>query len=393
VDISQVGRESKLPVESGAAAVARLRTAASEAGIGVSTPQAAPGAKAEPIGIRGGVEPPVSPAAGAFPAGQTAEVSRIDTQVEHSSVELGQSESWTAERQAAPGPILGQESNHVAVAGNPAVVPTEPAPVPAQISTDQPATKSGSASIQALKRTTRGTDAAGVSAIAPQAQPASASGETASAVRDLAGVQATANPTASQNGISSAPSSAASIHETFAALDAEPSPGAITWTHAGARQAEAGFEDPALGWVGVRADLNGGGVHATLQPGSAEAAQALGQHMEGLSAYMAQQHTPVESLAMAAPEGRGANQGGGQSLSQGTSQDMGQSPGSGPGQGTGQGQGGNAQTQSWAEPESSSTLRTARVDGTVSDTGRVLPAVMDMAQVQSSGGMHLSLVA
>jgi len=204
-------------------------------------------------------------------------------------------------------------------------------------------------------------------------------------VRDSGGVPVAANAAAS-HGISSAPS----VHETFAALDADPTPGAINWTHAGARQAEAGFEDPALGWVGVRADMSGGGVHATLLPGSAEAAQALGQHMDGLNAYMVQQHTPVESLAMGPPGSRDANHGPEQGLSQGMNQGMNQ----GAGQGTGQGQGQNAQQQSWAAPESNSTLHMAGVDGRAAAATPVQSVGQDAAaQVQGSRGMHISVVA
>jgi hypothetical protein len=68
-------------------------------------------------------------------------------------------------------------------------------------------------------------------------------------------------------------------------------------------------------------------------PGSAEAAQALNGHMEGLNAYLAEHHTPVESLTMAAPEDRrteaGMDQNAGQSMNQGTGQDAGQDAASG----------------------------------------------------------------
>jgi len=116
------------------------------------------------------------------------------------------------------------------------------------------------------------------------------------------------------------------MRETFAALDSGGAPGAPTWTHAGARQVEAGFQDQELGWVGVRADLTGGGVHAVLVPGSAEAAQALGSHLDGLHSYLAEQHARVDSLGMAAPGGGGAGAGdgfgksGGEEMGQGTQQ-------------------------------------------------------------------------
>lgn len=96
-----------------------------------------------------------------------------------------------------------------------------------------------------------------------------------------------------------------SAQEPFAALDAESGPGIpafATWTRTGAHSLEAGFEDPALGWVGVRADLNAGAIHAALVPGSAEAAQALGSQISSLHAYLSEQRTPLGSLTLAAPE-------------------------------------------------------------------------------------------
>ena len=101
-------------------------------------------------------------------------------------------------------------------------------------------------------------------------------------------------------------------HETFDALDAGVSGAAPTWVHAGATHAEAGFEDPALGWVGVRADLGGGGVHASLVPGSADAALALGGHLAGLNAYLAEHRSGVAGVTLAAPESRAPDAGLGQ---------------------------------------------------------------------------------
>lgn len=116
--------------------------------------------------------------------------------------------------------------------------------------------------------------------------------------------------------------------ETFAALDAGPAAGTPNWIHAGTQQAEAGFQDPALGWVGVRADLGAGGIHATILPGSAEAAQLLGGHLAGLDAHLAAEHIPVDSLRMANAEGSGnqsADYGGMPTGQQGTGQ-QGQPP-------------------------------------------------------------------
>jgi hypothetical protein len=111
--------------------------------------------------------------------------------------------------------------------------------------------------------------------------------------------------------------------EAFAALDGEAGPTTTGWTHAGARSAEAGFEDPALGWIGVRADLATGTVHAAVVPGSAEAAQALGIHMTGLHTYLNEQRTPVDTLTLASPGNRSGDSGLNQGMQQGGEQSAG----------------------------------------------------------------------
>ena len=93
------------------------------------------------------------------------------------------------------------------------------------------------------------------------------------------------------------------LRETFAALDGPSPAGNPTWTHATPRQAEAGFQDPTLGWIGVRADISGGEVHASLVPGSTQAAEELGKQMDGIKSHLAEQHTSVDSLVMDAPIG------------------------------------------------------------------------------------------
>jgi len=91
---------------------------------------------------------------------------------------------------------------------------------------------------------------------------------------------------------------AASPQGTFAAMDAHANAGVPVWLHAGAQHAEAGFQDPSLGWVGIRADLGGGAIHAAIVPGSAEAAQALGAHMPALHAHLAAQDLALGSLSL-----------------------------------------------------------------------------------------------
>jgi len=99
--------------------------------------------------------------------------------------------------------------------------------------------------------------------------------------------------------------------------------------------AEAGFKDPTLGWVGVRAQADAGGVHAAVVPASADASQALSSNMTNLSAYLNEHHTPVQTLTMATPEssleGRNTDHSGsgntGQRNAQGGNSEQQQAPG------------------------------------------------------------------
>jgi hypothetical protein len=173
-----------------------------------------------------------------------------------------------------------------------------------------------------------------LSAHAFQMQSASSAGETASPVRDVPGAmsplrQDVGSATGSGIGPESG-SGTGSAHETFAALDGDLGQGTTGWIHAGTHTAEAGFEDPAFGWVGVRADLGAAGVHAAVVPGSAEAVAALGGHMAGLHAYLAEHRTPVESLTITSPDGRGADSNFSQGMQQGSGHDAGRDDASGP---------------------------------------------------------------
>ncbi len=211
------------------------------------------------------------------------------------------------------------------------------------------------------------------------AQPAAGiAADAATLAHNPTGAPGAMNAAGGISGDSNATAAPAALRETFAALDAESSSGTPSWIHTGAHRAEAGFQDPALGWVGVRADSSGGGVHASLVPGSAEAAVALGGHLAGLNAYLVEQHTPVESLTLAAPEGRpaefGMDQGAGQSMHQGAGQDSGQGASSG----------------QQSSPQTSEPVLTAA-------TNRNLPAVAGRAETTAEsvipGGVHISVMA
>ena len=208
------------------------------------------------------------------------------------------------------------------------------------------------------------------------------------------------------------------LRETFSALDSTPPAGRPTWTHATPQQAEAGFQDPALGWVSVRADMSGGGVHASLVPGSPQAAEQLGKQMDGIHTYLAEQHTPVESLAIDAPGGMAANGhvGGGSSLAshagleQGRNQEMGggTNQGSGhngqqeSGQGSGPGNGAGTEPGSTGQSKSDRNGEPDRRAEPGDATGPVAGAVSGTASISGiegygSGnwqrGEHISLVA
>ena len=142
--------------------------------------------------------------------------------------------------------------------------------------------------------------------------------------QDMSGARSFMGPNASTAPPTLLPagSEAPTAADTFAALDSGSATPSSAWIHAGAHHAEAGFQDPALGWVGVRAQVDANGVHASLLPGSADAAQALSSHLAGLHAHLTDHHTPVQTLTMATPR------------SEWGGQNMGQETGQNPGQGT-----------------------------------------------------------
>jgi hypothetical protein len=180
-------------------------------------------------------------------------------------------------------------------------------------------------------------------------------------------------------GASSVAASRPDSREAFATLDAADAPGATTWIHAGAQRAEAGYQDPTLGWVGVRADLSGGGVHAQLVPGSADAAQALGSHLAGLNAYLSEHHTPVESLTLTAPEsGLGSDRGTGEGMQQGAGQQTGQETA----------QGADASSPSGPDSDflTQSPAASAELTAFFGDTGGSI-------QAPGLGGYHISVMA
>jgi hypothetical protein len=190
------------------------------------------------------------------------------------------------------------------------------------------------------------------------------------------GAQGTASVISGHDGEASTsgfgPAAGTTAADTFAALDSATGAGRLSWIHAGGQRAEAGFEDPALGWVGVRADLSGGAVHAVLVPGSAEAAQVLSAHLPGLSAYLSEQHAPVAALTMAAEGGEAGSWPG---------QNMGQSAGQNAGQN------GSAETQTHAQAELSMNSHRETKNGTVESGTQSAALIVEMS------GTYISVMA
>ncbi|HEU5457142.1 MAG TPA: hypothetical protein VFU68_00850, partial [Terracidiphilus sp.] len=153
-----------------------------------------------------------------------------------------------------------------------------------------------------------------------------------------AAAQSTLNGQGAHNALTtpSMPVSGAHSADPFATLDASAPANPATWTHAGANTAEAGFQDPSLGWVGVRAQsVAAGAIHASVLPSSSDAAQALSGHLAGLHAYLADHHALTGTVTVARPESSASWSGSGQQPGQNHGHNQG---------GQGSSQGGNPQS-------------------------------------------------
>jgi hypothetical protein len=213
--------------------------------------------------------------------------------------------------------------------------------------------------------------------------------------REVAGAHGRASLAASLTGASIATTAGSNSSETFAALDADTTTGRPTWVHAGAQQAEAGFQDSSLGWVSVRADASGGGVHAELVAGSSDAAQALGSHMAGLNAYLAEHQTPVDTLTLSSSGGGSAGGGwaGGRSEGSGSGQGAGDQMHQGTGQQQGQQSGQDTAQSAAAGFVSSSSSGSTVLAATASQSSVWSGRSEGSAYAAASGGVHISVVA
>jgi hypothetical protein len=84
----------------------------------------------------------------------------------------------------------------------------------------------------------------------------------------------------------------------FLAMDSEGSVSIQQPSPTGVSQLMVGHQDPALGYIELRAHLDGSGVHASLGTQSTAAGEALAGHLGSLTNWLNDRHTPVESLTV-----------------------------------------------------------------------------------------------
>jgi hypothetical protein len=253
-------------------------------------------------------------------------------------------------------------------------IATKPTPGSGEHDASESAVHSAADPVRTLPHANRPFDAVQ----APGAQHRLNVAQTTSSTTSPVGLHSQISLAERPAGVSSTLSAPAS-REPFAAIDAGFVQARPTWIHAGAKQAEAGYQDAALGWVGVRAEVSGGSIHAALVPGSADAAQALSGHMAGLNAYLTDHHAGVEKLTLAAaPQEQSTDSG----LGQGSSQNMQQGTGRNSGQGP-------APDQHWMN-----RIEAPPVSLAASVEARTAETMLDVnAYAVRTDGVHISVLA
>jgi hypothetical protein len=379
----------------------RFRSSTAEPAIASNQVLVGPGSTAPPaktsLNISPGPSAPAHPAIASQPPMPTNLPPSIDTASPTTGDPVKSTESSPQVRIPTQQRSSGQEAETVAPPiaadwlGQTSAVQLAAAPLqPAQIAPTPPVVAKADVSTSVAaqsgirsQRTIRGVSTPSQGNSQANGQIAGQSTESNPQVRGLP--VATAPTSVTGGAVAGSAGSAASPapHETFAALDGEAPNASPTWTHAGTQQAEAGFHDPALGWIGVRADSASGVVHASLVPDSADSALTLGGHVAGLNTYLAEQHSPVESLTVAAPESRTLSSGMGQSgMDQSGSQGMHQGTGQDSGQGSYSQAPSHTQQNTPGATEAASSIDTAPAGMQEPSTSAVV-----------SGGRHISVMA
>ncbi len=257
--------------------------------------------------------PQPSPVAESFLSPKVSGASKAQT----NSEVLAQAPLPAAIERATPQGIA-PERNPAESEGQPRIAPSaEHANLPASSRPDGSPSSRGSAPPTETIHTQASRMPAGELAAAEMARIVIPGGSMATAVPPGTGNGHASESLSGMGADGSAPSAAHTAQAAFAAMDSAPVGAGPTWVRASARQAEAGWQDPALGWVSVRAEASAGGIHAALVGGSATAAQSLSGHLAGLNAYLQERQTPVQSLHVT-QQGHGwAGAGSGGGLEQG----------------------------------------------------------------------------
>lgn len=92
--------------------------------------------------------------------------------------------------------------------------------------------------------------------------------------------------------------------DSIEVLDRAVGPNALHWISAGGHRAEAGFRDPSLGWINVRAELGPRGIDVAVVPTCSSAGQVLGSHVELLGAHLEAQGMHVHSVTLTTQDSR-----------------------------------------------------------------------------------------
>ena len=101
-----------------------------------------------------------------------------------------------------------------------------------------------------------------------------------------------------ESGLHTVASDRPETHEPIASMDTQVAHLKPRWVHTGAHRAEAGFEDPSIGWISVRAERDSNGVRAVLVAGSNNAEEVLNAHLGGLNAHLVSNHVAIPPVTM-----------------------------------------------------------------------------------------------
>jgi hypothetical protein len=169
----------------------------------------------------------------------------------------------------------------------------------------------------------------------------------------------------------------ASVREPFTSIDAGAEDTAPKWVSAGVHRAEAGFQDPSLGWVSVRAQFGTGGIHAAVVPSTDVAAQVLGSHLAGLNAHLSSHYEHLNPVSISTPDAGWASRDSQQEMAHGNGGDTSDD---------------GRQQQMQKESESSPIAPVPRSSPGTSDQPKLLAEVQGFATDRNQANGHVFFV-